>query len=298
MEEFDTSSNVLTRAALLSEGLRLTIFRVGILIFTLLFLMSQGCFLKPNYLKKTREFAKSNRFQSHIFETKSSQILVFIKKSPVSRVARIYIEGDGLAWISRYKVSPDPTPTEPVGLKLAAVDKSKDSIIYLARPCQYIMSPQCQPSDWTSGRYGRKIVDIYQEILDQLKAEYDVFHLYGFSGGATVALLVAAERQDVKSVTTFAGLLDIDAWTQTHHYSPLTQSMNPAEWHEKLEHLPQRHFVGLADKQLPVVIAEAYRTRFKDTSHLSFIFVPKYGHHSDWSQFWKQHQTANRLNNQ
>ena len=50
----------------------------------------------------------------------------------------IYIEGDGLAWTSKSRLSSDPTPQDPVGLKLA-LRHPRGAAAYLARPCQYVM---------------------------------------------------------------------------------------------------------------------------------------------------------------
>ncbi len=50
---------------------------------------------------------------------------------------RVYIEGDGFAWINRYRISPDPTPRNPQALKLAASDGASEEI-YVARPSQFV----------------------------------------------------------------------------------------------------------------------------------------------------------------
>ncbi|ARU21294.1 bifunctional N-acetylglucosamine-1-phosphate uridyltransferase/glucosamine-1-phosphate acetyltransferase [Ralstonia solanacearum] len=74
-----------------------------------------------------------------------------------SRIARpdapldLYIEGDGLAWISRSEPSLDPTPREAVGLALAAADPAPN-VAYVARPCQFTpmaMNPRCGVPYWT-----------------------------------------------------------------------------------------------------------------------------------------------------
>ena len=51
----------------------------------------------------------------------------------------IYIEGDGRAWETKYRLSEDPTPSNPVALRLAAVDPAAN-IAYIARPGQYPLS--------------------------------------------------------------------------------------------------------------------------------------------------------------
>ena len=56
----------------------------------------------------------------------------------------VYIEGDGQAWLSRSRLATDPTPTDPVALRLAALDPSPN-VVYLARPCHYT-DPRSDPS--------------------------------------------------------------------------------------------------------------------------------------------------------
>ena len=48
----------------------------------------------------------------------------------------IYIEGDGNAWDKKHLLSKNPTPKNPLALKLVAKDTA-DSILYIARPCMY-----------------------------------------------------------------------------------------------------------------------------------------------------------------
>ena len=57
----------------------------------------------------------------------------------------IYLEGDGLAWVSRREPSRDPTPDNPIGLRLAAIDPAPN-VIWLARPCQYTCLLYTSPS--------------------------------------------------------------------------------------------------------------------------------------------------------
>ena len=45
----------------------------------------------------------------------------------------IYLEGDGLAWVSRTEASRDPTPDNPIGLRLAAIDPAPN-VVWIARP--------------------------------------------------------------------------------------------------------------------------------------------------------------------
>ncbi len=48
----------------------------------------------------------------------------------------VYIEGDGRAYVNRRTPSNDPTPGNPMALRLALADPSL-RVLYLGRPCQY-----------------------------------------------------------------------------------------------------------------------------------------------------------------
>ena len=60
-------------------------------------------------------------------------VVAWVRRAPNKEAddagLHIYIEGDGLSWRSRRRVSQDPTPTRPTGLMLAAADPSLATII-------------------------------------------------------------------------------------------------------------------------------------------------------------------------
>ncbi|MBY0406928.1 MAG: hypothetical protein K2Q01_04500, partial [Rickettsiales bacterium] len=72
----------------------------------------------------------------------------FERITQASLPVRVYIEGDGNAWLTRSQPSPDPTPFVPVALQLALRDPSAN-VAYIARPCQYITGPACDIPVWT-----------------------------------------------------------------------------------------------------------------------------------------------------
>jgi pimeloyl-ACP methyl ester carboxylesterase len=58
--------------------------------------------------------------------------------------------------------------------------------------------------------------------------------LVGYSGGGTIAVLLAARRSDVAEVITVAANLDVGYWTQRDGLSPLTGSLDPAGGNPRL----------------------------------------------------------------
>src|SRR5690606_13044781 len=200
----------------------------------------------------------------------------------------VYIEGDGLAWINASQVSLDPTPLNPVGLKLALRHQSGNAA-YLARPCQYARAgDNCRIAYWTSRRFSEEVIASANLAIDQLKKQFGAkeMELVGYSGGGAVAALVAARRHDVIRLVTVAGNLDHQAWTALHRISPLTQSLNPADAWRLLQTIPQKHFVGAKDDNITPAVIQAYRDRFPATAPISSEVVPAQTHECCWEQVW------------
>lgn len=165
---------------------------------------------------------------------------------------RVFIEGDGRAWATRTQPSLDPTPSE-FGLVDLAV---KGGGVYLSRPCQFVMGESCESVVWTDARFGPDAVMAISGAIDALKSRYGAksVELIGYSGGAAIALLVAAQRSDVNLVQTIAGNVDPAAWATYNDLSALRGSLNPLAFSDKLMKIPQRHFVGTSDTVVPAVL--------------------------------------------
>jgi hypothetical protein len=206
--------------------------------------------------------------------------------------ATVYIEGDGLAWLSKSRPSLNPTPKNPVGLHLAAMDKSKN-VAWLARPCQYTGwngEGACPDRYWTGARFAPEVVASYHAALDNMKAMYGIpgFHLVGYSGGASVAALVAAERDDILSLRTVAGNLDHAAWTAHHDVSPLTESLNPLTAAPALMGLPQHHFIGGQDDIIPPAIFHSWKQASGETDCVHYTFITENEHEKGWPAKWPE----------
>lgn len=202
----------------------------------------------------------------------------------------IYLEGDGLAWIDGSSPSFDPTPLEPLALRLALRD-SAGGVAYLARPCQYVTGAErrgCETRFWTSHRFSSDVVSATNLAVDQLKARFGAQRLVlvGYSGGGAVAALVAAERRDVARLVTIAGNLDHRAWTSEHGLSPLSGSHNAADAWQGLTGIAQTHYVGGKDLNVGESVARAYAARFPFDKRPTIIVVPEFDHHCCWEARW------------
>lgn len=202
----------------------------------------------------------------------------------------VYIEGDGLAWISRSQASQNPTPGNPTALELA-LRHPDSAVAYLARPCQFVDGADarhCNSSYWTDKRFAPEVVASIDEAVQQLKTQAGALRvsLVGFSGGGAVAALVAAGRDDIKTLITVAGNLDTQAWTQYHHVPPLAGSLNPADAWRALQDVPQIHFIGADDRVINEETIGPYLRRFPAGHRPELRLVRGMGHHCCWVQQW------------
>jgi len=205
---------------------------------------------------------------------------------------RVYIEGDGFAWVNRQQPSNDPTPLNPVGLRLALQDPWSGPIAYVARPCQYQTKATlaCKPMYWTHARFAPDVISATHQVLDQLKfnAGAQRLTLVGYSGGAAVAALLAAHRTDVQNLITVAGNLNHATWTQHHRISPLYSSLNPADAIDPLTRVHQWHFVGGQDRIMPAHLIRDFAQRFPASQQPHILEQPDYTHHCCWADNWPQ----------
>ena len=204
----------------------------------------------------------------------------------------IYIEGDGLAWTSKSRLSSDPTPQDPIGLKLA-LRHPRGSAAYLARPCQYVMGADahdCTNTYWSQRRFAPEVIAASNQAIDELKQRFaaDRLVLVGYSGGGAVAALVAARREDVSALITVAGNLDHRAWSQLHHVTPLEGSLNPADAWQALTAIPQLHLVGQQDNNVGPEIAESYRQRFPAKQRPEIRIIADFDHTCCWVDRWAE----------
>jgi len=215
-------------------------------------------------------------------------LTTYVQARPHAAVLRVYIEGDGRAWLSRTQVSPDPTPHEAMGLRLAASD-DQAALLYLARPCQFTpmaRNPACRPAYWTDLRYAPEVIDAMDAALSQYVARLRParLELVGYSGGGAIAVLLAARRHDVTAIRTVAGNLDHVAVNRWHQVSQMPRSLNPIDVAPRVAHIPQRHFSGADDRIVPTGIARDFVAQAAPCAALQVI--PGMGHESDWPALW------------
>lgn len=251
--------------------------------------LASGCSLHS--YPSASELATRGGFVRHIYTAPDFDIVGYTRFAPDSALT-VYIEGDGRAWLTRTRPSSDPTPGSPQALALAALDPTPN-VVYLARPCQFTAgTPEfrdCTRDDWTSGRMSPTVVRSMNVALNQVKAESGAqrIHLVGYSGGGGIAILLAARRDDVASIRTVAGNLDIDLWTRQHNVSPLSGSVNPKEKARAVRHIPQTHYIGAEDTNITETIARSF-IKASSGNPADMQIVPNCTHSTGWEEQWPQ----------
>ena len=198
----------------------------------------------------------------------------------------VYIDGDGTPWLGPGRVSSDPTPRNPLVLRLMAVDPNPS--LYLGRPCYGHGESQsaCHPWLWTHGRYSESVVASMVAALREISREMNAAELVliGYSGGGTLAMLMAPRLESVTVVATLAGNLDVSAWVQHHGYSPLTGSLDPAAEAGLPENIQQWHWLGAEDQTVPPEIVRPMLAR-QPAAHVSIL--PRLDHRCCWEEVWR-----------
>lgn len=252
------------------------------LVFSVLILITlSAC---SNFAKRVDNKAEHHGFERILLDGTHYQHVSYQNFEETTKRLHVYIEGDGVPWIARYWVSPDPTSPRALMLDLMALDQQKS--LYLGRPCYLgqAKTHRCHPILWTHQRYSDKVVDSMEVALKEYlghQPEREII-LFGHSGGGAIAVLLAARLDDVIGVVTVAGNLDIQAWTDYHGYTPLKGSLNPVDAVVP-EHIFQIHLVGGKDKVVPPMLVEEQLNSYPNSLVWRF---EKNAHSCCWRRNW------------
>ncbi len=265
--------------------MRSIVSKIFILSFFVIFV--SGCAT----ISPSGNIAALNGFEKSYIKTGRFVLTSYSRIKHAGAPVNIYIEGDGVSWVSRARLSDDPTPLEDLILELAVLDPA-ENVAYLARPGQYSASgiPECDPSYWSGKRFSEEVIESMNEAIGKLigKAGASEVNLIGYSGGAAVAVLIAARRTDVISLRTIAGNLDTDAVNRYNHVTPFKDSLNPIEEAEKIKDIPQRHFIGSNDRIIPYSIAESFVEAEGGKRGECITIVEGATHTTGWREHWKE----------
>lgn len=241
------------------------------------------------------ETAASYGFERSVVEGAGFRHVVHANgRGAVGRSLHVYIEGDGLPYLDRWTVSPDPTPRRPLMLKLMSLDEAP--AVYVGRPCYggLASDPPCTPLDWTLGRFGPRVVESMVAVVTALVEQSGAsgVDLFGQSGGGTIAVLLAARLPNVHRVVTLAGNLDIDAWTELHGYAQLSGSINPVLAGPLPPEVEQEHYAGGRDRVVPPALVESAAPRLGSGA---VAVLPDASHQDGWEAHWPMIVTGHGL---
>jgi dienelactone hydrolase len=198
----------------------------------------------------------------------------------------VFIDGDGSPWIhGGRRIARDPTPRVPLALELAA--RTPASVLYLGRPCylEITQPPQCSERLWTSQRYSSDVVASMSAAASAFISEHHFKRvlLVGYSGGGTLAVLMARSMPGIGGVVTIAGNLDPDTWATLHGYLPLDGSLNPSLEPPLPADLKQWYLMGGRDTNVPAAAAARY---FQRVPHDHVWSYARFDHACCWTDEW------------
>jgi len=156
--------------------------------------------------------------------------------------------------------------------------------IYIGRPCYFNpVDSQCQPSWWTDRRYSKQVITSLITALSQFSQRYEYIVLIGYSGGGTLAMLMAEQLKDARLLVTLAGNLDTFEWTTHHQYTPLMESLNPAERPPLPNNIIQVHYAGEKDSNIQ---ADWIKSVAEKQKQPEFHLIEDADHSCCWSSLW------------
>jgi dienelactone hydrolase len=198
----------------------------------------------------------------------------------------VFLEGDGQPWLDGgRRIARDPSPKIPMAFDLFKASSVPRA--YLGRACYFshVNDVGCDPSLWTSARYGKAAVASIASALQTLVRDNSTRRviLVGYSGGGTIAYLVAPRIPEVSAVITISGNLDIDAWTRAHGYLSLSESDNPATVRALDRRITQIAIVGGRDVNIPQSSLRGFLDRQQPQE---FWIYDDHDHACCWRRDW------------
>lgn len=255
----------------------------------LLALMLAAC--APSRMTEGPKLARAAGWRWDILPAGMFDLAVASSSRTGSETLVVYLEGDGFAYVHARQPSQDPTPTDPVSLRLALAHPGQAAVAWVGRPCQYTLSDHgrnCAVSFWTGHRYAPAVVDSMGLAVDALKQRAGAARviLVGYSGGGALAVLLAARRQDVTAIVTVAADLDLAYWTSRDGLTPLVGSLDPAQAATAVGALPQVHFTGSKDDTIGTDVVASFMRQLPPGAPARMVEIAGFTHGCCWARDW------------
>ena len=228
----------------------------------LMLIIIAACATKPEAIiavESLQNFADDNQYELHVWhQGLGIQILQPKLLEAIDTPLNVFIGGDGEPWVRGGRVIAS-NPTRFDNTVYGLMKQSTLASIFLIRPCYYVlkMPLECDPELWTSARYSEQVVASMERALRQLVLQQNItsINLIGFSGGASLAVLIAARADDalpVNKVVSIAGNLAVKKWVAYHNYLPLRASLEPQN--QLPLGLPHLIMMGADDVNVPPLL--------------------------------------------
>lgn len=266
----------------------MTKYLFNLLIIVISILLLAGC--NPAAIDgNPLAVGKLYKFEKVLVKGGDFWITTYQKITDPSKPYVFYIEGDGAAWLSKYKVSHNPTPRRQMFIKLASMDQ-RPNIIYVARPCQYTpmsLNLKCtlQGGYWTDKRMSDDSVEVLNEVINKI-SNNQKFSLVGYSGGGGLAVLIASRNPKIKDILTIAANLDHIEFTYYHNVTPMIDSLNPIDYASYVKNIPQLHISGEKDDIIPPFIANKFIKAVNSNCAKQKVFAD-ISHNHGWEKIWE-----------
>ena len=257
------------------------------LLYIIISISTIGCSkIKPQTTKNNELIAYSNFIELNV--NTSLPVKTLGRLIDPSQTVHIYIEGDGRAWRNNNQPSTDPTPSNPVGLKLAELDQSVN-VLYIARPCQFNADPKrgCHFRVWTEERFAH--TETIESAIKQLVGSDQPIVLIGFSGGANIAVQLATQLKNVEGIISVAGNLDSASFARFHR-TLLELYGNNQSILTQLRELPQLHISGSKDQIIPPTLTQQMMSNALNRNCHGFQILNA-DHYGPWRIDWIQFET-------
>lgn len=271
------------------RGLRLR--KAALLGAAFLFVLSAGCAALMDPRDAYDQVAADGGFERRSFFSGAEQLRGYSRlRGTRSDMLTLYIEGDGAPWPWSDTPPPDPTPIRTRVLQMASAEPGS-AVAYLARPCQFLPALElrrCPVELWSRERFSEPAVRQLDRAVQALKQEAGAkrLRLVGFSGGGTMAALLALMRDDVEVLITAAAPMNLSRWTKLHRVSGIAPEFDLAErLRSERPGLLQIHLVGDNDAIVPPSL---FHPSGAPGAKLRVVEIPGFDHDCCWGTEWSR----------
>jgi pimeloyl-ACP methyl ester carboxylesterase len=225
--------------------------------------------------------------------TKPFTITTYARITSLNQPIAVYLDGDFLGWTATTDPGVPAPAEQALGLRLAALDPSPN-VLYIAHPCELTNGDEaCDPAALAHGRYASLVMIDINRAIDHFAVPFihPSLNLVGVSGGAAVAVLLAARRHDVASLRTVAGNIDPLGAARAHAADINDDLIDPLPIAPRIALLPQQHLVGSQDTATPPFLANNFVKALGPTACASVVEFTEATHTTGWEEIWRSRAT-------